>query len=90
MPNFLVFFFLQDVWTELGRPCGIHQKQVLLRQEYFFLIIVYLVRDILLSHTPCFFFCLFDMKYNDEIIFSAQRQSSVACFRRKFIFYSKT
>lgn len=20
--------FLQDVWTELGRPCGIHQKQV--------------------------------------------------------------
>ena len=21
---------MQDVWTELGRPCGIHQKQVLL------------------------------------------------------------
>ena len=25
--------FMQDVWTELGRPCGIHQKQVVL---YFF------------------------------------------------------
>lgn len=23
-------FSIQDVWTELGRPCGIHQKQVLL------------------------------------------------------------
>lgn len=28
MQSYLVF--MQDVWTELGRPCGIHQKQVVL------------------------------------------------------------
>lgn len=22
------FLYMQDAWTELGRPCGIHQKQV--------------------------------------------------------------
>ena len=26
---------MQDVWTELGRPCGIHQKQVAMMHEHF-------------------------------------------------------
>lgn len=53
----MLFPFMQDVWSELGRPCGIHQMQVTMLQGVFMLVI----------HISFYLWCLLHRMINQVV-----------------------